>query len=90
MYIHIDNDGKINDICSRLDGGHKYSEDFLDEDYIQTNDNDIRIEDTWDFENNISLKDSPQRFIEPEPTELEILKEKYDKLENRIQQLESK
>ena len=42
----------------------------------------------WDFENKCSLKDSPQRFIEPEPTELELLKEEIKDLKSRITKLE--
>jgi polyhydroxyalkanoate synthesis regulator phasin len=91
MYIHLDNDGKIDDICSRLDGGHKRSEDFLDEDYIIIkNEKNLRIGDTWDFENECSLKDSPQRFIVPEKSELELLKEDIEILKDQIKQLESK
>lgn len=45
------------------------------------------IGDTWDFEKNISLKDSPRRFEKKPKSTLEL---KIEKLELRIIKLEGK
>ena len=61
MYIGI-KDGKIWDKCSEL--MFKRTLDVLPDDvYIKTNGKDNVVGDTWDFINNISLKDSPLRAI---------------------------
>ncbi len=74
-------EGKIYDICSKLTHGHKRDDSIPDKDYLDLPMGDWIVGDTWDFEKNISLKDSPQRFIEPEPTELELLKKRVEALE---------
>ena len=94
MYIGIKN-GKIFDICSDL--RHKRDNSIPDIDYLNLPMEDWVIDDTWDSINNISLKDSPQRF-EPIPkTEIELLEEKITDLETkntdfeaRIAELEAK
>lgn len=78
-------DGKIYDICSDL--RNKRDNSIEDKDYLDLPMNDYYIGDTWDFENNISLKDSPQRFEEKPKSELEL---KLEQLENRILELELK
>ena len=78
MFVGIKN-GKIHDICSDL--RHKRDDSISDKDYLNVENDNLCINDTWDFKNNKSLKDSPQRFIEPKPTELELLQEKTQSLE---------
>ena len=78
MFVGIKN-GKIHDICSDL--RHKRDDSISDKDYLSVENNDLCINDTWDLKTNINLKDSPQRFIEPESTELELLQEKIQSLE---------
>ena len=96
-YIGIRN-GKVWDITGKTLRNTRKAEDGIDltpEElaeivYIQTDIRDIMVGDTWDNEKEINLKDSPQRFIEPEPDPFEILQEKVNQLEARIQELESK
>lgn len=89
MLIHIDKKNKIDDICSRLDGGHKRFEAFKDEDYFTVFNRDLKIGDTWDGKSNCSLKDSPQRNLN-EKSRIDSLEEKILELEKKIKKLESK
>ena len=82
-------DGKILDMCTLKYKGSKRDDTVPDEDYISVKGNNIKIGDTWDFEKGISLQDSPIRFIEPEPSELELLKIEMEDLKTRITNLES-
>lgn len=84
MHVGI-KDGKIYDICSDL--RHKRDSSINDNDYLDVKNNDSCIDDTWNFEKNESLKDSPFRFIEPEPTELELLEKRIQKLEDLVLKL---
>lgn len=84
MYIGIKNN-KIYDICSDL--RNKRDNSINNRDYIKTSLRDLFVGDTWDFDNNISLKDSSQRFEEAPKSELEL---KIIELENRIKKLEVK
>lgn len=94
MFIGI-KEGKIYDICSDLRS--KRDNSIPDKDYLDLPFDNWIIGDTWDSINNISLKDSPQRF-EPIPkTEIELLEEKITDLETkntdfeaRIAELEAK
>ena len=87
MFIGI-KEGKIYDICSDLRS--KRDNSIPDKDYLDLPFDNWVIGDTWDSINNISLKDSPQRF-EPIPkTEIELLQEKNAEFETRIAELEAK
>ena len=87
MFIGI-KEGKIYDICSDLRS--KRDNSIPDKDYLDLPFDNWIIGDTWDSINNISLKDSPQRF-EPIPkTEIELLQEKNAEFETRIAELEAK
>lgn len=82
-------DGKIWDICSRLDGGHKRDDLIPDKDYLDLPMKDWVIGDTWDFTENKSLKDSPLRLeicIKPKT----VLELKIEALESRLNILEAK
>lgn len=79
-------DGKIYDICSRLEW--KRDDSIPDKDYIEDY-GDNWIDDIWDFENKVSLKDSPKRFEEPPKTKLEELEAQLTDALARITQLES-
>ena len=81
MYIII-KERKIYDICSDL--RHKRDNSISDKDYLNVINDDLCINDNWNFENSVSLKDSPQRFIEPEMTELELLKERIKVIEELL------
>lgn len=82
-------EGKVFDICSDLvnkrtrDNGIELSKEELEKiRYLETKENDIVIGDSWDFVNNISLKDSPKRIpIIPEKSEIEL---KIESLEASI------
>lgn len=80
-------DGKIWDICSRLDCGHKRDDSIPDKDYLDLDMKDWFVGDTWDFEKNISLKDSPIRDEVKPKTVLEL---KIEEIEARILTLENK
>jgi len=82
MYIGIRN-GKIYDVCSEL--VNKRDNSIEDKDYLDLKMGGWVIGDSWDSEKNISLKDSPQRFEERPKSELELLKEKVEKLEKRFE-----
>lgn len=84
IYIGI-KDGKVWDKTTDLI--NKRSSDIPDEDYILVDNIDICIDDTWDFQNNINLKDSFRRFIEPEKTADQL---KLEDFEIRIKALEDK
>jgi len=76
-------DGKIFDICSEL--SYKRGDSNIpDEDYLDFPIGDWFIGDTWDFNNNISLKDSPKRFEEPPKSELELVKERISEIEKKL------
>jgi len=78
-------EGKVWDICSDIK--YKRDDSVLDKDYLDLPMEDWIVGDTWDFEKNTSLKDSPQRFEEKPKSELEL---KIEELEARILELESK
>ena len=78
-------DSKIYDICSSLES--KRDDSIDDKDYLDLPMEDWVVGDTWDFDNNISLKDSPLRFIEPQKSELEL---KIEELELRLEIIENK
>ena len=87
-------DGKIWDICSELI--YKRDDDsLLDKDYIKIDIGtfDYVIGDTWDFDNNVSLMDSPRRSLPPEKTALELrieeLEAKNQEIIDRLNELES-
>ncbi len=82
--------GKIEDICTLKYKGSKRDSKIPDSKYIQTNESDMIIGDTWDSINKISLKDAPKRFEIPPKTELELLQEKYNDLETRLKIIEEK
>ncbi len=87
MYLGILNE-KIYDICSDLK--HKRDASIDNKDYLDLPRGNWYIGDTWDSEKNLSLKDSPQRFIGPEKTELEKLKERIVKIETKLEDREVK
>ncbi len=61
MNIALKN-GKIWDMCSKL--VNKRTFEFLDDEkYFITNEKDIVVGDEWDFNEGISLKDSPLRNV---------------------------
>lgn len=78
-------EGKIYDICSEL--MNKRDNSIPGKDYIDKPYDGERIEDTWNYESNISLKDSPQRSEEPPKSELEL---KIEVMGERIAKLEKK
>ena len=78
-------DGKIYDICSDL--RNKRDDSISDKDYLDLPIGDWEIKDTWDFEKNESLKDSPIRYIEKPKSDLEL---RMEEVEERIKKLEGK
>lgn len=94
MYVGI-REGKVFDICSHL-ANKRLKDDGVDIDpdsvaYILISEaemikKNILVGDTWDFENQDSLKDSPARI--PQPDKEDILQEKIQELEDRIKALE--
>jgi len=90
-------DNKIFDICSDLknkriaDDGIYLSQNELDSIvYIELEFNDFYIGDSWDTQNNINLKDSPQRFVVPKKSELELLRDEIEDLKSRLTIQEAK
>lgn len=81
--ILLDKDNKIIDKCSGL-FCRIPNPDIPDSMYFETDKKDLRIGDTWDSENNISLKDSPKRFEVPPKTELELLKEEVSEIKKKL------
>ena len=78
-------DGKIWDVCSDL--RNKRDDSIPDKDYLNLSRGDWFIDDTWDFEKNESLRDSPKRFEEKPKTVLEL---KIEEIESRLNILEAK
>lgn len=88
LYIGIKN-GKIYDVCSDL--SIKRDNTIEDKDYILREGNagsDFQIDDTWDFGNDESLKDSIKRISNV--LTIEKLELKMDLLESRLLTLEGK
>ena len=77
-------DGKIYDICSDLI--NKRGNLIKDENYIiqEVGGGDYFIGDTWDFDNNTSLKDSPQRTSTIPPLPKSDIEKRLDALEARM------
>lgn len=94
MYIGIKN-GKVVDICSDLINANIGIFTDSEDDYIEMKEEEfyqlrMEIGDSWDFENNINVPDSPKRS-EPQPkSRLELLEEKMIELESKIIELERK
>ncbi|MBA7495613.1 hypothetical protein ES702_06202 [subsurface metagenome] len=82
-YILLNKDNKIIDKCSGLEYRIP-NPDIPNSEYFQTDKKDLRINDTWDFKLNDSLRDSPLRLIEPEKSEIELIKERLDLIENKL------
>lgn len=86
LYIGI-KDGKIYDVCSDL--SIKRDNTIDDEDYILREGcagSEFQIDDTWDFENDKSLKDSLKRVLDV-LTNKELAK-KINLIESRLNTLE--
>lgn len=82
-YILLDKDKKIIDKCSGL----KYrilNPNIPDSMYFETDKKDIRIGDTWDLKLNDSLRDSEIRFREKPKSEIDLIKERLDLVENKL------
>jgi len=75
-------DNKIHDICSDLRS--KRDNSISDNNYLDLPFDDWFIGDTWDFENNISLKDSPKRFEESPKSRLELLEESVTEIKKKL------
>jgi len=93
MYYGIRNE-KVWDVCGDLrnkrtaeDGVLLIPKELEQIQYLNLILEDVFVGDSWDFVNNINLKDSPQRFVIPEKSEIE---KKLIELEDRIKKLEEK
>ena len=76
-------DNKIYDVCNDLRS--KRDDSIPDKDYLDLPFDNWFIGDTWDFENNVSLKDSPKRFEEPPKTRLDLIEEKLLEIEKKLE-----
>lgn len=85
VYIGI-RDKKIWDMCSELES-KRTDFNLPIEKYLFLEINDYFVGDTWNFEKNISLKDSPKRFEKPKKTDLEL---QLKSIESRLLELEKK
>lgn len=86
MYVGI-KDNRIWDICSDL-RSKRTDFNLPIEVYLDLPMGDRVVGDTWDSKNNVSLKDSPRRFIEPPKSEFELLQEKTIELEKKLLEIE--
>lgn len=87
MFIGI-KDGKIWDMTSLL--CNKRDDSIPDDEYLYLENRGYLPEDTWDFEKNVSLRDSPFRFQKRPKTELELLKEEIQQLKDEISKLKKR